>query len=141
MSPIKRPLRYQNEVYSYHRDKQIDKSDRRLTSRTDGNIRHLSLTVRTPGFQSGNAGFKSRRCHQLRPLRPAVKTRDSQSRNAGSTLAGVTRYGSVIQLSRIPDCLSGGCGFKSRPSRHISIIAEKQMNPGRLYAFRGSFFI
>ena len=27
-------------------------------------IWHLSLMVRTPDFQSGNAEFKSRRCHQ-----------------------------------------------------------------------------
>ena len=27
-------------------------------------IRHLSLMVRTPDFQSGNAEFESRRCHQ-----------------------------------------------------------------------------
>ena len=60
-----RPFQIQNDVHLYHRVKFIHKSDRRLTSRTDGKIRHLSLMVRTPDFQSGNAGFKSRRCHHI----------------------------------------------------------------------------
>ena len=82
-------------------------------------IRLLSQVVTTLDSQSGNAGSIPAGAAKFDPLTQMVENLTFNQGGRSSSLRWITKYGSVIQLSRIPDCLSGGCGFESRPSRHM----------------------
>ena len=99
----------------------LDDDDDILTtgSHQEGDILCGDYYYRMIDSQSGDAGSIPAGATIYDPLAQLEEHLTFNQGARSSRLRWITKYGSVIQLSRIPDCLSGGCGFESRPSRHM----------------------